>query len=397
MSKRVFMAAITASLIFISLLAGLQVVKVAKANFIPPPPDLPPINIRDSGDVEPSNVSILHVGETYTFTNNIKGYSIVVQRSNIVIDGAGYTLHGLANRTAYRMNGMVLNGVANITVKNVVFEGLDIGVDFNNPSGNAPSYNNLITQNVFLECTYGGEVGYQCFNNTFSKNKFTEMTYGGMIYGIYLYNSYNNSIVENDFINVHSPADSVNAFAKGSVALGCGALGIEGSSYAPYGSSYNTIARNNFENNTRTVELLGNSIGNLFYQNNFINSSVTLMLPYPPPFNSNSWDNGSQGNYWSDYNGTDANLDGIGDIPYVLDGNNTDNYPLMLPINFSTALLNPTPSPTTTSTSTLSPSASITPSPSIPEFSLWIALPIFMIAMLLAAIGFKRTRRISNQ
>jgi hypothetical protein len=30
--------------------------------------------------------------------------------------------------------------------------------------------------------------------------------------------------------------------------------------------------------------------------------------------------------YWSDYKGTDANEDGIGDTPYVIDANNTD-YP----------------------------------------------------------------------
>jgi hypothetical protein len=54
------------------------------------------------------------------------------------------------------------------------------------------------------------------------------------------------------------------------------------------------------------------------------------------------WDNGyrSGGNYWSDYNGTDSykgqyqnetGSDGIGDTPYVIDANNTDNYPLMFP------------------------------------------------------------------
>jgi nitrous oxidase accessory protein NosD len=45
----------------------------------------------------------------------------------------------------------------------------------------------------------------------------------------------------------------------------------------------------------------------------------------------NFWDNGEEGNYWEDYNGTDANNDGIGDTPYVIDDNNVDNYPLMYP------------------------------------------------------------------
>ena len=43
----------------------------------------------------------------------------------------------------------------------------------------------------------------------------------------------------------------------------------------------------------------------------------------------NSWDNGTFGNYWSDYNGTDSNGDGIGDIPYYINDGNIDNHPLM--------------------------------------------------------------------
>lgn len=42
-----------------------------------------------------------------------------------------------------------------------------------------------------------------------------------------------------------------------------------------------------------------------------------------------SWDDGKQGNFWSDYNGTDTNGDGIGDTPYVIDVLNQDRYPLM--------------------------------------------------------------------
>ena len=42
-----------------------------------------------------------------------------------------------------------------------------------------------------------------------------------------------------------------------------------------------------------------------------------------------TWDDGRDGNYWSDYNGTDVNGDGIGDTAYVFDVQNEDRYPLM--------------------------------------------------------------------
>jgi hypothetical protein len=42
-----------------------------------------------------------------------------------------------------------------------------------------------------------------------------------------------------------------------------------------------------------------------------------------------SWDDGSVGNYWSDYTGKDYNEDGIGDTPYIIDANNKDNYPIV--------------------------------------------------------------------
>ncbi|MCJ7718504.1 hypothetical protein MUO69_01065 [Candidatus Bathyarchaeota archaeon] len=44
----------------------------------------------------------------------------------------------------------------------------------------------------------------------------------------------------------------------------------------------------------------------------------------------NTWNDGypSGGNYWNDPNCPDSNYDGICDSPYVVDANNTDNWPL---------------------------------------------------------------------
>jgi parallel beta-helix repeat protein len=100
------------------------------------------------------------------------------------------------------------------------------------------------------------------------------------------------------------------------------------------GSTGNTVVDSTVYNNTCAV-CLCNSTGNTFYDDAFINNDVPVVSDLEDPFENvstgvlckNSWDNSVEGNYWSQYNGTGN--DGIGETPYVIDANNTDNHPLM--------------------------------------------------------------------
>jgi hypothetical protein len=73
------------------------------------------------------------------------------------------------------------------------------------------------------------------------------------------------------------------------------------------------------------------SSNNTIYSNNFVNNEqqVEINLADATEGSINTWEDSGKGNYWSNYNGTDANSDGIGDTPYTIDENNQDNKPLM--------------------------------------------------------------------
>jgi nitrous oxidase accessory protein len=97
----------------------------------------------------------------------------------------------------------------------------------------------------------------------------------------------------------------------------------------------NTVLENSIENCRMGIGLWGNASNNMIYHNNFVNNTIQAGLQRRLNLTVGEWDNGPNfgGNFWSDYNGTDADGNGFGDTPYVIDDDNKDNYPLMEPID----------------------------------------------------------------
>ena len=89
------------------------------------------IYIRADGSIDPPTPLITTADNvTYTWTGNIYD-SIVVERDNIVVDGAGYTLYGTG---AYDSIGIDISERINVTIKTLIVETFYHGIFLNESS-----------------------------------------------------------------------------------------------------------------------------------------------------------------------------------------------------------------------------------------------------------------------
>lgn len=101
-------------------------------------------------------------------------------------------------------------------------------------------------------------------------------------------------------------------------------------------SIQNTVTRNTVENSGCGISIYIAS-HNTVRLNNFINNSVNVganewyARQWGYGYSVNDWEQ----NYYSDYNGTDSDGDGVGDTSYVINEENQDDQPLLEPVIIS--------------------------------------------------------------
>jgi parallel beta-helix repeat protein len=176
----------------------------------------------------------------------------------------------------------------------------------NNDAGIEITTNLNIIDNNIIENNYNGIYSQEIINNTISNNTI----HSNIKYGIYMYTNSNGNIIKENFFEDNLYAVRIK------------------------GSRENIVVDNVFQDNQQGLYFCCGATNNLVYHNSFINNSLWQATDY---IAGNNWDKGNEGNYWSDYNGTDADGDGIGDIPYNIssDGDKQDLYPLIRPIYLS--------------------------------------------------------------
>jgi len=183
----------------------------------------PIIYIKADGSIDPPTANITSPDNvTYTFTDDINA-SIVVEKNNTVVDGAGYTLQGVGGGT-----GIDLSYTNNVTLQNVKVSNFSYGISLTESS------HNTITDSTASNNTFGIFLYGSSYNNTISGN--TALNNSD---GIFLTFGYNNTITGNTISNNTSNGIQL------------------------YSSNHNTIAGNTASNNTFGIFLFDSSYNNI--------------------------------------------------------------------------------------------------------------------------------------
>jgi parallel beta-helix repeat protein len=216
------------------------------------------------------------------------------------------------------------------------------------------SSNNVLTNNIVNSNDWYGIYLRYSSNNTLTNNTANSNynIYQGFAFGIYLHKSCNNTLQSNtansNDIGIYLGYSSDNILQSNTANLNYYG-GIELDQCSNNNTLQESIANSNTwkgiclssssDDNTLTNNIVNSnnyygiclegSSNNTLYRNNLANN--TRHNAHDTGTN-NTWDSSSEGNYYSDYTGSDNNTDGIGDDPYDIPGGDSiDRYPLMHP------------------------------------------------------------------
>ena len=266
-------------------------------------------------------------------SNLVNGKPIIYwigHRDETVPSDAGYVV--LSNCENINVQNLHASGVSIFSTNNSLIAGNTIsggqfGIQMLKSSNNTITGNSLVYNECGFELT-------NCNDNKIIANNISNNSY----YGMLLTNSHHNTLEQNNVIN--------NGFGKVTNDYSFPYERYSGDFFGVklLGASNNRVTENNVTGNSQWgIRVLGNQHDNVIYHNNFIDNKVRdglqvsmLGASMSELANPSIWDNGTSGNYWSDYltrypNASEIGNTGVGDTPFYINENNIDHYPLMEP------------------------------------------------------------------
>jgi parallel beta-helix repeat protein len=303
------------------------------------------INITKNNVLNNNHGFYLRQSSAITFLNNNISYNNIGIQTDfdldqILINGNDFTFNNESSIAFYSSknsvisknfvlsgrDGISLSETANTSLVNNNVSSCNSSIRIISSSNITFSYNDVLNNYrgiSFVSSSNNTVIGNNAINNYFSGLSLTNVSYSLVSennllsnkYGINIGSSKDNIITNNNVIS-----NNVDGFYLGS-------------------SSNNIIKGNNVSSNLKSGFYSMNSFNNSIYHNNIVNNTKQAF----DNGDSNQWDNGYPlgGNYWSDYEGIDifngpsqniSGSDNIGDFPYDIDSDSSDNFPLMEPI-----------------------------------------------------------------
>ena len=302
------------------------------------------INNSNAHMISISNCTTMEIQHNY-FNTTENTAILIVQSAKINITSNFFK----NNLYAINMNTYAFN--ISITQNN--FQNNVWTVQSNSNVNNVSYLNNTISNNYFENnnisiSIFGGIFGVNfgvIQNNLFQD---LSLSYKGM----YLQRSLN-TLIKNNYISgfeigleLGQVLNSQQLILACTTAIPeCSGSGNTTSNYYTLHESNVTIIGNEFRDQNQTSILIHNyTDGNIIYNNNFLSPTVNISQAQVQigleQNTTNFLSKNGIGNYWADYNGTDANNDGIGDSSYIINQNISDPDPLMNPSNFTLPILN---------------------------------------------------------
>lgn len=263
------------------------------------------------------------------FSDNKYDALYISSSSNNRITRNNFTDNGLSGTPAAQTLGAtgraaiwLTDSSDNIISENII-EGNGEGISLQQSQNNLISTNYIANTNGTAIHFYGSTGNKITANNVANNND----------WAIKLWSSNQNNVyanfLANNSLGILLDAAAENKITENTIANNTGwAIQLKSSSDKFMSSANNTIILNNFINNQ---------------QGEGLDVSIPGIWTYPGGYVAgvgNIWDNGHEGNYWSDYltrypNASEIPATGTGNTPFRINENNVDNHPLMEPKAFS--------------------------------------------------------------